>query len=70
MSHCHILINVKHELSNATFEPPYHVFTLKHPKQNLPILNKYPPLQNELVTKIQKMENVGQLLYIYTFQLI
>ncbi len=59
-----------YELSNATFEPPYHVFTLKHLKKILPIVKEYPPLQDEFMTKIQKLKNVGQLLYIFTFQLI
>jgi len=35
---------------------------VKHLKQHLPILKKYPTLQDDLVTMLQKMINVGQLL--------
>jgi hypothetical protein len=33
--------------------------SMKHLKQHLPILKEYPTLQNELVTMLQKMKNVG-----------
>jgi hypothetical protein len=38
-----------------------------HPKkqnQNLPILEKYPHVRNQLVSKLQKMREVGQTLLI------
>jgi uncharacterized protein YneF (UPF0154 family) len=35
---------------------------VKYLKQHLPILKKYPTLQDDLITMLQKMKNVGQLL--------
>jgi hypothetical protein len=41
---------------------------MRHLKQHLPILEKYPTLQYELVTMLQKMRNVGQPLSTYVVQ--
>jgi hypothetical protein len=35
---------------------------VKHLKQHLPILEKYPTLHDDLVTMLQKMKSVGQML--------
>jgi hypothetical protein len=36
---------------------------LRHLKQHLPFFEKYPTLQDDLVTMLQKMRSVGQPLF-------
>jgi hypothetical protein len=43
---------------------------VKHLKQHLPILEEYPTLHNDLVTMLQKMISVGQMLSTSIVQLI